>query len=433
MIIAAGAVLLAGGVVWRVRSGVESMWQRGIELSAGDAARSLPAEREAAAREGLPLTPEELFAKRPKVKAEDNAAPIYRRAFALLSSSDVTDLEKALDNAQPDLDKAKEILARSSDSLDLAIEASAKPSCDFHKEWSQGMDMLNPEVADMRKLGKLVAARAVVRTSEGLLMEAIADLSALSRMGGHVADEPQVMWQLVGMSVRKLCLSGLRKCAEMKPKNVRFLGDLQRIARDMPPFDMASAIKGDAVIDVTTIRLIPEILAAPDGGFSSVEKSLGGDPKLLAAGEARTILFWRSVLAALSSAKEGPPLLDALDELDRKNIEPELVLSVFESFSDAPDRTGMGAMMRSKTELHLTQTYLAIIEYWGAHSRFPRELAEVGGAPLDAVSGLPIRYEQSPAGFKLWGVGPNRTDDGGIKPSNGLSFDGDQVLEFVIL
>jgi len=82
---------------------------------------------------------------------------------------------------------------------------------------------------------------------------------------------------------------------------------------------------------------------------------------------------------------------------------------------------------------HLTETALALRLYRSKHGRYPESLQALVPQYLPQVSidpydGKPIKYRKLSKGFKVWSVGGNRKDEGGLKAEDWWR-KGDLVLE----
>jgi hypothetical protein len=118
-------------------------------------------ERLAAA--GLPTS---LHRSAPReARPQDNAAPLYRAAFALLDalpgeSADVDlDLEKLPELPKRLIELSSPLRTR----LDLLGRAAELPRCVHPLKYEMGIRMEVPHLLPIRKLSRLLAARAVVR------------------------------------------------------------------------------------------------------------------------------------------------------------------------------------------------------------------------------------------------------------------------------
>ena len=77
---------------------------------------------------------------------------------------------------------------------------------------------------------------------------------------------------------------------------------------------------------------------------------------------------------------------------------------------------------------------LALSVYHAAEGRYPSALSDLAPRYLDAVptdmfAGLPLRYTPNDAGYILYSIGPNRSDDGG---ESSRPYSGDGADDIVI-
>lgn len=91
-----------------------------------------------------------------------------------------------------------------------------------------------------------------------------------------------------------------------------------------------------------------------------------------------------------------------------------------------PQITGYAAD-RMEARLRLLHVDVAIREFHLARGRFPAalsELANVISAPcgIDPYDGRPLRYRRVGAAYRLYSVGPDGVDDGGVAPLKGVLF-----------
>jgi hypothetical protein len=68
----------------------------------------------------------------------------------------------------------------------------------------------------------------------------------------------------------------------------------------------------------------------------------------------------------------------------------------------------------------VTMTALALRLYRKENGRYPENLQQLvpkylPSVPIDPYDGKPLRYRKLQMGFKVWSVGGNRKDDGGVK------------------
>jgi len=94
----------------------------------------------------------------PAPSAEDNAAPLYQRAFTAVALDKEVDELVTADVAS---DEVTAMLERHAAALELLRRATDKPGCRFDRDWSRpSIDMLLPEVQAMRRAARLLTLAA---------------------------------------------------------------------------------------------------------------------------------------------------------------------------------------------------------------------------------------------------------------------------------
>ena len=93
---------------------------------------------------------------------------------------------------------------------------------------------------------------------------------------------------------------------------------------------------------------------------------------------------------------------------------------------------------RALVRRELTRVAIALARHRAAAGTYPQSLDELvpdflETVPIDRQSGEPLKYVRTEAGYKLWGVGFNGIDDGGVPPDEALDGESyDEVLEIPI-
>lgn len=144
--------------------------------------------------------------------AEENAAPLYRAAFALIEAEgkpppaeDDTAkgirrwLSDELEAALPDYGPALEELHR----------AAARPRCRRELRWEDGYELELPDLMPARSAARLLGARALGRSRSGEHGGAVEDLRALFALARSFREEPILISQLVRFGVDRIGLDVL--------------------------------------------------------------------------------------------------------------------------------------------------------------------------------------------------------------------------------
>jgi hypothetical protein len=160
----------------------------------------------------------------PQPLADDDAAPLYLRAFAALEADkDLTAENSPLKNptaADVGTAEVAAILHRHSGTLDLLRRAADRPGCRFARDWSRpSMDMLLPELTAMRNAARLLALAARREAADGDAAAAIRDVVRMHRIGMHAASEPILISGLVGQAIDSMALDALDDVLPRLEKN----------------------------------------------------------------------------------------------------------------------------------------------------------------------------------------------------------------------
>jgi hypothetical protein len=150
----------------------------------------------------------------PAPAPDDDAAPLYQRAFsALEADKEFSDPKSPLDDpltADMAAEEVAAILARHAATLELLRRAADKPGCRFVRDWSRpSLDMTLPEYGPMRKGGRLLALAARREAASGKMATALRDVVRIHRLGMHAASEPIIIAGLVGQAIDQNALETL--------------------------------------------------------------------------------------------------------------------------------------------------------------------------------------------------------------------------------
>jgi len=82
------------------------------------------------------------------------------------------------------------------------------------------------------------------------------------------------------------------------------------------------------------------------------------------------------------------------------------------------------AEVRAMAHVETTRAGVAVLRFVLEHGHLPKQLSElvpryIGGLPIDAFDGEPLRYRQTETGYVVYSIAHNLKDDGGMPPSEG--------------
>jgi len=384
------------------------------------------------------------------VADKDNAAPLLSEAFAkaddpLLKTS-TSRAEKLM--AVDKWDEAEAAIQTVGPGLLLAKAASQKSGLSFHRDWDMGPQLQIPEFEPMRYFVKLLSDRAVCEAAQHKDEACLVDLTSAWRLSSLLGHEPILIGMLVEISGQATVLQGAERCASLRAAAPQFLARLQTFldsARDRPQF--MHALRGEAYQGLVVARNLGAFggvegaLAALGGGRDDDENSppplvpsrvirTGVPTELLARAFAdQHLKYWASI-KKMADACGGDPVAmgRAMDAAAAQfNKEPEAPSSPDTDVTKAsleleailmPVFSEAGrAVPRRDATLVTARALVASLSYRDKTGRFPANSAEIPGAYVDPFTKGPLKIKETPTSFRVYTVGPDGIDHGGIAAS----------------
>jgi hypothetical protein len=380
---------------------------------------------------GRPMTAEEII---PAPVEEDNAAPLYKKAFALmevLEPEDWFDVHSA--TAETNAPSAEAMAAAqafigAADTarlLELVTEAAAKPACRFERDWSAGAGMLLPDCGTMRNITRLLYVKTLVEAqgSDGAAVGR--SLTTGLRTAEAYRDDPILISQLVRTAQIGIMLDAAADA----------------FGRTKVPDDAAAAL----VRQIREMKGSRGFVKSMDGerlfmgewAFALFETREGARKLATMSGEdlrPRQMRYYGARLVRpllqvdhaayieliLRMTEEGakPPHETNWEEIDlAKQIPRYCILTsmLLPALHKAADAVAAG-----ETRLEIADAALAVIRHKARHGAYPSTVDALDKEllpawPVDPFSGRPLVYRSTEAGFKIYSIGANRKDDDGQK------------------
>lgn len=386
---------------------------------------------------GVPTEVADL-APSPAVSESDNAASLYQsigyQLEAIEKDAAQKDLVKLLDtfgaseSPQPNLAKVLVALQDHQSIFSDADKLSAKPRIDFKRDYSKGMMVLFPEFADMKRIAKWQCSRARAQWMSGNRTDAMKTLRTAFRVGEHCTQEPHTIGQLVCMAVTAICHRTLEKFmtdARNDPVLLRQMETMLTGLKDRS--DMRVAFGGEIVMGRATIKglkgsgsfkAMGEIMGDPNLRDAGWIDALMSAPQMKGVFEFRLVEAWRLTFDAIpkdpedwngfSRAVEQRMLAidnnKSLDNLLNRILFPVMVQAVDASAKQVAERR------LELLSLKLLQT---------RSQSLPANLASFGKLAIDPFTGKQMGYQRNGKAFKIWSIGPDRIDQGGVGRAKG--------------
>jgi len=394
-----------------------------IAKAAGQADSAAKAYRAA----GLPWEAKDL--RTGSLKESQNAAALLGQAAAAFKkphfSQDVQEIRKLAQDAK--FDMAAQKLVGLAPCLSLAEKASHRQFLDFGLDWDQGVIVPFEEMASIRMLVRLLCLRAEVECYRKDTKGAVRDLKTAQKLAILGGQSPTVMAMVTDMANQLVILDAIQQSAaalKSDPLGLKLLGAAIGSESEAPSF--ADALRGEAYIGLATIRnfknlneiVNKEVLDhAPSKTFKSLLVRTGV-PKDINERAVATRHFqaWTQAASAMSRYRNDPEKLQAAMTSIAQEVagkkEPSYAM-VAESFS-AYTKAGT-AVIELRAQNVATRALLVAMQIRASKGKWPTRIQDIPGTWIDPFTQKPLKIKITADSFRIYSLGPNRKDDGGIR------------------
>lgn len=382
----------------------------------------------------------------PAPAPDDDAAPLYQRAFAALAT------DQALDKAESPLGNATmsdvgspevtAILERHDATLDLLRRATDKPGCRFDRDWSRpSIDMLLPEIQEMRQAARLLALAARRAAADGDGEQAIIDIIRIHRLGLHAASEPLLVCALVGQAIDMVAIGTLVDVLPRLEKSDLPLFDGDSF-RDFvaTPITYQQAVFGEEAFGLATLgnvanggegmaalEVLQSVSDEPtrftfDGPFSFLYRCFLLPSDI--AGYRDIVGKYQAIMGSmlLPKPQRFPAVADKMAELEERltsrhgGVFASLVAPALSAVLTSQAR---GAAMHDVAGVLVAATRARLVGTSLAESLVPDAL------PADRFTAdKSLLSKQTDDGWVVYSVGPDGEDDGGPQPEGPEAVEG---------
>jgi hypothetical protein len=274
-------------------------------------------------------------------------------------------------------------------------------------------EMPDEEYKALREFARLLSAEALQRKRKGDVDGALESCQTILKLCRHMDDEPYLipfLFQRVifAIGTRALWDEVLSDADASATAYRTVLAELRAWDIDRA---FVRALKGE--------RVITGILF-----YDSFRKKLGGCGLFpvstwIAANQSLTLAFYRQLLPI---AQKGVPydrqkISRLIADFTQKTQERNTVLA---NMHISPVKDLFDQVTETHAFQRVTMTALALRLYRKENGRYPENLQQLvpkylPSVLIDPYDGKPLRYRKLAKGFKVWSVGGNRKDDGGVK------------------
>ncbi len=402
----------------------------------------------------------DLNALYPQVADDDNAAPLFMKAFeAIVEPSN--EIEQALSSedrriptdplppSEAELATLDTLLTRNDEALGLLYEAASKPACRYpidlnvREAWVDESLHHGRGVRYAARLLRLQAIYCAARHEPG---EAARALECMLSSIASVRNEPRLIAVAIVMNGIGMFHSGLQRVLAMTAMTDDQLSQLDRA---LASIDLAEHMK-------IMLRSWPELMGYAFDNPAIYWDDIGSSPNekdglLRRATEA---VKWRgytwlgvaqedraafaAALARVLPAQDKPfPASIAATDLVGQQVD---ALPAWQSEITRNELSHLSYLQRSlgycTAQILLARTALAIERFRNARGAPPDRLSDLVpdfAAEIfkDPFSGTDLRYRRNETGYTLYSIGMNWIDDSGKRSDTGNPGVGDIVLTVV--
>jgi hypothetical protein len=373
-----------------------------------------------------------------------NAAPVYRKAFAALAPPDQLpaalrgDDRPAFDPTDPGL---REFLDAQQRGLALLRQAAALPQAGFDRDLgddSAPLDVPVPELPLLQHGATLLAADARARAARGDSRGAIDDVAAVFGIARHVRF-PLLIDLLTAAVIERVGAAALEDVLAAAPAKADDLGRLKLSPGD--PFQPYLR-RVFAMEEAWGMAAIAMIATGRADGSPEVREQTGLGPW----GEAPfalamyRVFFLEEDLAAYRrhlrtmrehAARPAPQMLDGFAEHERQ-IKSNRGGGILAGLLLPAAYRLMFAALDADAVHALARTAVAAAAYKAKHGKHPERLGELvpeflPEVPADPYDGRPVRLRRADGGLVFYSLGRDRKDDAG-RPWDADRQEGDLVF-----
>ena len=369
-----------------------------------------------------------------RVPDRENAALIYTQAFQVVG--DQATWPKAyddkwckwLDPGQPGFDakdaELRAFLKQQAGALALLREAGRKPACYFDRDYGRpSIDMLLPEMQELRGGARLLALDARVKAADHDLHGALDDCRALLSMTDHVASDPLLIAMLVSAAIQGISAQTLEAVLNSAPAT----------AEDLAPIDVGDTLSyqqafrrtlrmeeafGEATVyDVATGRFSLGNLEAFDGkAYSWTTPWFPPVYRLFFLGE--DLDSFRHIGATLQRLAMKPyyQAKPDWDGFEAKFVAQPVGL-LTKKLAPAVAYCAEAAA-RADAQHDVLRLAVAVCRFQAHHHRFPSDPSElvpdcIAAVPRDPFDGKPLRMKETEGKLVVYSIGPDAIDNSG--------------------
>jgi hypothetical protein len=361
---------------------------------------------------GEPTTPAETEAWYVEPPTNENAAPLYVQAFAVVDLGDT--------NSVIDLEKNRQ-------ALELLHRAAERTQCRYPVHLKDGQAAMMTHLPPISNCALLLEREAIVNATKGRTGPAIQSVLDGLRLARSLESEPTLISQMRRLKTIANAMAGFDVVANSGTFSESDLARLQTAFEEAENADAAAMARGYAGDRCATVDMF--VMSTREAAMCL--RTVGIETRASGVAAYRRSSTNLADLAfcldqfsnIVAMAKMPfPDCLNAVDrwaaQLDDPRSKGYLVSSSAHFINSAKQLGNEAGIL---AELRTARVAMAIERYRLAHNTLPANLNALvpkylSAVPVDPFDGKPLRYKKgTPKGYAVYSVGFDRQDDNGTK------------------
>ena len=362
--------------------------------------------------DGLPLTREEVEPE--VVPDETNALFVYQDLIKNWpKSAPKTEVDTQFRNLADNTRRYPEF-----DSIISTLEQ--RPLLKLNKDWDLGNYVLFPELAEAKRLARVISLQAVAEARKGSAAFVERRLRLLYLMSDQHRSRPLIIPYLVGIAIRAIADNTALQCVVASKGAPAIETVVRRILREpRVEVDLTKPLTGEYYMGLAIMRNIKST------GSVKVEEDeeklpawtknprRSGNPTNIPmrgslAAFTRHFLEYRRIIKSNPDAQDLGKKLNAYEEsipATAANLMTSILLPVYGQ--------GLEANRKSEIRPRIAEETLNLYRWSKAKGRAPKSASEAGIKHVDPYSGKSLGVVLRKGKLYLYSVGVNRKDEDG--------------------
>jgi hypothetical protein len=361
------------------------------------------------------------FVSAPSVFAQtpDNAALLYYQAFLLYEKPDDT-MDKMLSDFHDGKIKVNELIEQYIEKnhkvIDFIVKATNIPNCDWGYDYSQGFELLMPNLAQLRQVTYLIQAEAKLLAEKGDYKKALDRCLSMHKMAINASDKI-IIGYLVAIAISGRANATIQDILKDMPEDSQVLNQLkERLTNIENKFPtLWNYIGFEAEMYVATMQR-DKVRAIVDTAFdedffdpNTAKRILEADEEFFKRNRDCYTRHIADIQAVLDTSMSYPQAYEKLQELEEKLIkeakEKDAPLAIM--FAPAFNRI-YSLSVRRKTHFNAVKAAIEVYIIKAKTGKLPDTLP--AGLPGDLFSAKPFKYMKTADGFILRYQGEDLSD-----------------------